>query len=87
MFHVVLFSLLYTFATLGATSDPAQGTSVPSPIVDQVEDHRLVAKSGEEEPRVFFFVPSVWTFITDPNSSAFFLLLVTFQVIRINQSG
>jgi hypothetical protein len=46
------------------------------------QPHALVSRSGEEEadPRVFLFMPSVWNFITDPNSSAFFLLLVSFQV-------
>jgi hypothetical protein len=78
LFRMALALLIYTLA-LGATSDPDQEPLVPKPD----EDHGLVVRSGEEDPRVFFFVPSVWTFITDPNSSAFFLLLVTFQVIVI----
>jgi len=35
------------------------------------------------DPRVFVFIPSVWNFITDPNNSAFYLLLVGFQVSNI----
>jgi hypothetical protein len=75
----VIFVLLVKMITHGVMSDPDH-PEPEQPASDANADQGLALKSGEEEGRVFFFVPSVWNFITDPNNSAFFLLLVAFQV-------
>ena len=82
LLQVVLVLLIKMF-TNGVMSDPDL-REPDQPASDSTAEHGLELKSGEEEPRVFFFVPSVWNFITDPNNSAFFLLLVGFQVSKIH---
>ncbi len=79
LFLKVVFVILVKIFANGVMSDPDH-LEPDQPASDPNADHGLELKSGEEESRVFVFIPAVWNFITDPNNSAFFLLLVLFQV-------
>ena len=57
------------------------GAVVAAGAQDRRDGQVVVGRQVDEvEEKGFILVESVWKFITDPNSSAFFLLLVLFQV-------
>ena len=57
------------------------GAVVAAGAQDRRDGQVVVGRQVDEvEEKGFILVESVWKFITDPNNSAFFLLLVLFQV-------
>lgn len=57
------------------------GAVVAAGAHDRRDGQVVVGRQVDEvEEKGFILVESVWKFITDPNNSAFFLLLVLFQV-------